>query len=96
MRHQPLPMYADAKPCVRCGYCCTINTCGFGRWNVRERRCEELSFVDGLAVCGIYREVLRLPVERWQWSPAFGAGCCSPLNSRRKELLDADVQNLRT
>jgi hypothetical protein len=81
----PLPLYEGAKPCQRTGFCCEKGVCGFGTWDPEQGRCAELRYDrTGLAACARYEEILALPQAVWWASPAFGAGCCMPLNSRRK------------
>jgi hypothetical protein len=82
----PLPLADGARPCQRTGWCCEQGTCGFGEWDAAAGRCAALHYDDdGLASCEHYDAILSLPVEAWRWSPAFGAGCCSPLNPRRTQ-----------
>jgi hypothetical protein len=78
-----LPLYPGAKPCQRTGYCCETGPCAFGTWDAAAGRCAHLSYEEGKAVCARFEEILALPQERWWMNPAFGAGCCSPLNPRR-------------
>ena len=75
----PLPLYEGAKPCVQCGYCCSVAPCSFGAWDPVAQRCTHLT-ADNL--CARYDEILALPAREWWHSPAFGAGCCSSLNER--------------
>lgn len=84
---QPLPLYHGAKTCQRSGYCCEQAPCPFGSWDTAARRCTELAYDDaGLAVCRRYDEILAMPQAVWWLAPAFGAGCCSPLNPKRTRL----------
>jgi hypothetical protein len=44
----------------------------------------ELVYDDaGQASCRRYEEIPNMPQERWWMAPAFGAGCCSPMNPKR-------------
>lgn len=83
--NQPLPLADGAKPCQRSGYCCETSPCQFGTWDPALKRCSELEHDDdGKARCRRYDEILALPVRAWWLMPAFGAGCCSPLNPKRR------------
>lgn len=82
--NKPLPLFEDAKPCIQSGYCCKQAVCPFGKWDQEKHQCTYLT-EDNL--CGQYDYILSLPKEQWELSPAFGAGCCSPLNSDRQEIL---------
>lgn len=83
---KPLPLYPGAKPCINSGYCCKQMPCQFGEaTSEKDRACKFLEPADGgKFVCGIYEEIIGSP--GWKNSPAFGAGCCSPLNSDRLKL----------
>ena len=75
-----------AKMCVRSGFCCKQAPCGFGEWNEDETQCKHLKTgADGRYQCGIADEIVKDPT--WVISPAFGAGCCSPLNSDRMRII---------
>lgn len=83
----PLPLYEGAKTCQRSGYCCETAPCPFGTWDAQAHRCTELTYDEqGLAVCKRYEEILAMPEHVWWLAPAFGAGCCSPLNPKRRSL----------
>lgn len=77
--------------CVGSGYCCKKAPCGFGEadetggcrflvvWQQSETTIERYR-------CGKYAEIIGRPGA--ELSPAFGAGCCSPLfNTRRDAIL---------
>lgn len=76
----PVEDLVQPRPCVGCGYCCKKVQCGlsivsYGRKSV----CPALYECNGRYWCLMaddYPEVL-----------AIGAGCCSPLNSARREHL---------
>lgn len=73
-------------PCVRSGYCCKKAPCGFGDWNAEKTQCKHLETgTDGRYQCGIAAEIVKDPT--WVFSPAFGAGCCSPMNSDRQGII---------
>ncbi len=80
-----LPLYPGAKPCVRSGYCCKQAPCAFGKWSELKHQCEHLQKdEEGRYECAIYDEIVDKP--GWEFNPAFGAGCCSPLNSDRDKI----------
>ena len=82
---EPLPLYPGAQPCQRSGWCCEQGPCQFGVWDADRKKCASLSYdADGRARCNQYDEILALPQGQWFFSPAFGAGCCSPLNPKRR------------
>jgi len=64
-------------PCIHCGYCCKTAACSYGGWDEKKQACK---FLTDENLCAIYDEVKHDPV-----SPAMGAGCCSSLNSLRRE-----------
>ncbi len=76
--------FGDIGPgCVRSGYCCRQAPCPFGKWDEEKHQCVHLEGdVIGLYSCGIYEEILGQPGA--DLCPAFGAGCCSPLNTDRR------------
>ncbi len=81
-----LPLYEGARECVRSGYCCKQAPCPFGTWNEEKHQCTHLvKGEDGRYECGIIEEIVTKP--GWQFSPAFGAGCCSPMNTDRQKIL---------
>lgn len=70
--------------CVRSGYCCKAAPCPFGKWNAAKTQCEHLKGPGlGRYSCGIYDEIILQPGSA-EFGPAFGAGCCSPLNTDRR------------
>lgn len=80
---KPLPLYPGSKPCQRTGYCCEQGPCAFGVWDAAAHRCAFLTYEGTTASCAKYDEILARPAAEWAMNPAFGAGCCSPLNPRR-------------
>ena len=71
--------------CVRSGYCCKQAPCPFGVWDLDRQQCGYLEGDrPGGYACGRYLWILMQ--EGAEISPAFGAGCCSPLNSDRRGL----------
>lgn len=73
----------DPAPCVRSGFCCKQAPCPFGKWNQAETQCAHLvGDRIGRYACGIHDEILGQPGA--DDCPAFGAGCCSPLNTDRR------------
>lgn len=86
MNRKSLPLYPGAKPCVRSGYCCKKAPCAFGTWDENLKQCKHLQKdVEGQYECAIYEEITGK--EFWELNPAFGAGCCSPLNSDRQRII---------
>lgn len=80
-----LPLYPGAKPCQRTGWCCEQAPCPFGRWDAVAKRCTELRYEGTTAVCSKFEEILALPPSAMaDLAPAFGAGCCSPMNPKRR------------
>ena len=81
-----LDLYPGAKPCVRSGYCCKSAPCGFGEPTSESNRA--CRFLEGGRPgeyhCGKAEEIVQDP--SWVLSPAFGAGCCSPMNTDRLEV----------
>lgn len=74
------------KACVRSGFCCKQAPCGFGKWNAEQTQCEYLGGEEiGEHFCKKYEEISKDPTS--EISPAFGAGCCSSLNSDRREVI---------
>ena len=75
--------------CLRSGYCCKQRPCPFGEVvSSTDRSCRYLEGDrPGHYRCGIYEFISRQPASEYaNISPAFGGGCCSPLNSDRTEL----------
>lgn len=69
---------APIRPCVHCGYCCKKAPCPYGEPDT-EKGCKHLTADNK---CGVYDKAKDDPV-----SPAFGTGCCSPMNSLRLEII---------
>lgn len=91
----PLPLAeidgVKARPCLRSGYCCKQGVCSFGEWDTDKNQCKHLVGDEpGQHSCGIYEEIVTsLPETNWHFSPAFGAGCCSPFNGDRMKLVNS-------
>jgi hypothetical protein len=82
-----LPLYERARPCLHCGFCCLLTPCGFGRTIPNTGGCEHLvKHGDGTYTCGEYDRIVNGSDESWKIAPAFGAGCCSPMNQMRRDL----------
>jgi hypothetical protein len=77
------------SPCIRSGYCCQKAPCPFGKAEEGSTACIYLvGDTPGEYACGKYDEIGALPPEMGaHFAPAFGAGCCSPLNTQRLDLL---------
>ena len=74
--------------CVQCGYCCTKGPCFYGVWDEEKKQC---AFLTEDKLCSKYEEIKADP-NSWS-SPAFGAGCSSPMfntvrQAKIKELAD--------
>lgn len=83
-----LPLWEGARPCVRCGHCCKIRSCGFGAWDPVDQQCSSLvQKKDGTYECGIFDQIVNGKDKTWYCAPAFGAGCCSSMNPERQEIL---------
>lgn len=82
---QPLPLFPGARTCIHSGYCCRIAPCPFGTWDAARHQCVHLTVENE---CAIFYKILERPEEEWKWAPAFGAGCCSPLNPTRQAMLN--------
>lgn len=67
------------RPCVNCGYCCKKAPCPYGEWDPVNKRCKQLTPDNK---CGIHDEIAGDTV-----APAFGTGCCSPMNSDRLAIV---------
>jgi len=75
----------DVRSCLRSGYCCKKALCPFGEWNEDETACRFLEgHRPGEYSCGRHDWIVLQPGS--EFSPAFGAGCCSPLNTDRRGL----------
>jgi len=75
------------KPCVRSGFCCKQAPCPFGEvTSAKNSACKFLGGEKpGQHFCQKYDEIIK---DKTSWiSPAFGAGCGSPLNSDRVKLI---------
>ena len=81
------------RSCVNSGYCCTVRPCQFGDVTSQDnpscKYLEPAQVEPGKQprfVCGIYDQIKDKPGA--SLSPAFGAGCCSPLfNVARQAIL---------
>lgn len=67
-----------AKPCIRCGYCCKTSSCGLAAYDIERKQCSALQFKGKRYYCGLFFDIISMPINVWENSPAFGAGCCSP------------------
>ena len=83
---KPLPLWPGAKPCVQSGYCCRKAPCCFGAWDETKSQCKFLGENDDQTTfCMKYEEIMTKP--GWEVAPAFGAGCCSPMNDLRQLII---------
>ncbi|MGR5555777.1 hypothetical protein ACQKQC_05685 [Vibrio fortis] len=75
------------RSCLNSGWCCRKSPCGFGEWSQELSRCIYLvPSVDApdRFLCGKYEEISAIPSAKF--NPAFGYGCCSPMNSDREAI----------
>lgn len=73
------------KKCINCGYCCKVAACAFGVYDSQLKACEYLKEIKpGLYSCDQFQEILKNPLSKF--NPAFGAGCCSSINSYRQDI----------
>jgi len=86
------------RGCVNSGFCCKVRPCPFGEpISETDNGCRflvPLSVEDGKHprfVCGIYDEIINKPGS--ELSPAFGAGCCSPLFNEDRRAIIKEEQN---
>ena len=83
-----LELWPGASPCVQCGHCCRTTCCGYGTWDPVANRCTDLvDKPDGTYDCGKFLEIINGTDESWRIAPAFGAGCCSSMNSARQAIM---------
>lgn len=87
------------RQCVRSGFCCKQAPCAFGEWDAVKRQCRHLEIDREIAPgvvthrCGIYAEISGKPGA--EISPAFGAGCCSPMfNENRSAIIRVTKERL--
>lgn len=83
--------YAERRPCVGSGFCCKQAPCGYGEAAPGSRACIHLVPWEGDDLgapryrCGRYEFIRTQPGA--EWSPAFGAGCSSPLFNRDRDRI---------
>ena len=78
--------------CLRSGYCCKKAPCPFGQpISIDNLGCKFLGGDSpGKYYCQKYDEIQAgMPDNAADMSPAFGAGCSSPLNTDRLNLLSS-------
>ena len=69
--------------CVMCGFCCRQAPCAYGQWDEVKHACVYLTTSN---LCSRYEEIKSYAGSKM--SPAFGAGCSSPLfNEDRAKVL---------
>ena len=67
---------------------CRQSPCPYGEWDDAAKRCVFLrANGDGTYDCVLHDQIKADPGS--VIAPAFGTGCCSPLNEDRRRLLDA-------
>jgi hypothetical protein len=75
------------KPCVGCGYCCIKTPCGVAQrlHNRGIERCPELHWDGSRYVCQLTTKDGEIG-ENYRKELYIGAGCCSGLNTWRKDV----------
>jgi hypothetical protein len=83
-----MPTENAYRPCLGCGYCCTVATCAFGaeRFGPHGGPCPALTYRDGRYWCGVILEADEVQRPHYERVLHIGAGCCSSLNSYRRKL----------
>mgnify|MGYP000511781127 CR=1 FL=1 len=95
----PLPLYPGAASCVGSGFCCNKVPCGFGESiSATNKACVHLTPVETNGkhqrfTCGIYEYIITQP--GWEFSPAFGAGCCSTLFNPERNAILREIEDDR-
>ena len=86
------------NPCVNSGYCCKVRPCPFGESvSDADSSCKFLELIEQPKplyprfLCGKYDEILAS--EGNEISPAFGAGCCSPLFNVDRDAILKDLKH---
>lgn len=79
-----MPLFPGAKPCLRSGFCCKQATCTAGLiYGAAPKGCKFLrGNKPGFYSCGLVEDKLINPQELY-----IGEGCCSPINTDRKQAL---------
>lgn len=86
----------DPRACVGSGYCCKKAPCPFGKWDPELQQCTYLVVWDQSETkteryrCGIFAHIAGQPGANL--SPAFGAGCCSPLFNERRDAVLVELR----
>lgn len=98
MTRAPLPLYKDAASCVGSGYCCKRGPCPFGSvTSPTNPACIHLTPIEVKQnehqryTCGIYDFIITQP--HWEYAPAFGAGCSSPMFNSDRSTIIRDINN---
>ena len=77
------PSQIKSRPCVQCGYCCTVSPCFVGEWDAEKKQCK---FLTANTKCAKYDDIIER--EKDYIVPMMGCGCSSPLlNDRRSEKM---------
>ena len=67
--------------CFQCGYCCTVSSCGYGRYDPIKKQCSSLTKDNK---CAKYQEIID-EEDKWRIPHMFGAGCSSSLFNERRD-----------
>lgn len=85
-----------AASCVGSGYCCRQRPCPFGApTSANDQSCRYLQALERRDdehqrfTCGIADIIITRP--GWELSPAFGAGCCSPVGNDDRSRILRDI-----
>jgi len=63
------PSQIKSRPCVQCGYCCTVSPCFVGEWDAEKKQCK---FLTANTKCAKYDEIIeREKVLDFLTSPGF-------------------------
>lgn len=91
-----MPEQFLARPCVGCGYCCTVMTCHAGalKYGPRTGGCPALTFMRGRYWCGLVLDADAETSAALKRALSVGAGCSSSLcNPKRERMLIAPQEN---
>jgi hypothetical protein len=74
--------------CVQCGYCCTVSSCGHGRWNPEKHQCD---FLGADSKCTIYDSIRERESKQAPAWRMMGCGCSSPLCNEMRDRKIAEL-----
>jgi hypothetical protein len=74
---------------VRLGYCCTVSSCGYSKYDPIKKQCSSLTSDNK---CAKYQEIIEK--EKNSMFPMMGVGCSSSLfNERRNAKMGVDIES---